>query len=160
MSCSQSYGFSSSHVWVWELDHKEGWTGIIWKLIKKHDWYPGYNDSKVGHAFHCWVEPICVSSWVSHRMRLVPRGSIQVTCSYFHHTVLIKGIKSSSRFRKRAHKLSLFMGYRKVLLQKSMWVADTVWISIESTFVHIHCYVVIFLTVYHLIWNSSSRKLT
>ena len=23
---SQSYGFSSSHVWMWELDHKEGWT--------------------------------------------------------------------------------------------------------------------------------------
>ena len=21
---SQSYGFSSSHVWMWELDHKEG----------------------------------------------------------------------------------------------------------------------------------------
>ena len=21
----QSYGFSSSHVWMWELDHKEGW---------------------------------------------------------------------------------------------------------------------------------------
>ena len=23
---SQSYGFSSSHVWMWELDHKEDWT--------------------------------------------------------------------------------------------------------------------------------------
>ena len=23
--CSQIYGFSSSHVWLWELDHKEGW---------------------------------------------------------------------------------------------------------------------------------------
>ena len=23
---SQSYGFSSSHVWVWELDRKEGWS--------------------------------------------------------------------------------------------------------------------------------------
>ena len=22
---SKSYGFSSSHVWMWELDHKEGW---------------------------------------------------------------------------------------------------------------------------------------
>ena len=22
---SQSYGFSSSHVWMWKLDHKEGW---------------------------------------------------------------------------------------------------------------------------------------
>ena len=24
-SCSQSYGFSSSHVQMWKLDHKEGW---------------------------------------------------------------------------------------------------------------------------------------
>ena len=24
-STSQSYGFSSSHVWMWELDHKESW---------------------------------------------------------------------------------------------------------------------------------------
>ena len=27
---SQSYGFSSSHVWVWELDHKEGWAPKNW----------------------------------------------------------------------------------------------------------------------------------
>ena len=25
MSISQSYGFSSSHVWMWELDYKESW---------------------------------------------------------------------------------------------------------------------------------------
>ena len=24
---SQSYGFSSSHLWMWELDYKEGWGG-------------------------------------------------------------------------------------------------------------------------------------
>ena len=27
---SQSYGFSSSHVWIWELDHKEGWAPKYW----------------------------------------------------------------------------------------------------------------------------------
>ena len=27
---SQSYGFSSSHVWIWELDHKEGWRMKNW----------------------------------------------------------------------------------------------------------------------------------
>ena len=27
---SQSYGFSSSHVWMWELDHKEGWMPENW----------------------------------------------------------------------------------------------------------------------------------
>ena len=28
--CSQSYGFSSSHVRMWELDHKEGWALKNW----------------------------------------------------------------------------------------------------------------------------------
>ena len=27
---SQSYCFSSSHVWMWELDHKEGWAPKNW----------------------------------------------------------------------------------------------------------------------------------
>ena len=27
---SQSYGFSSSHVWIWELDHKENWAPKNW----------------------------------------------------------------------------------------------------------------------------------
>ena len=27
---SQSYGFSSSYVWIWELDHKEGWVLKNW----------------------------------------------------------------------------------------------------------------------------------
>ena len=28
----QSYGFSSSHVWVWELDHKESWALENWSF--------------------------------------------------------------------------------------------------------------------------------
>ena len=27
---SRSYGFSSSHVWMWELDHEEGWAPKNW----------------------------------------------------------------------------------------------------------------------------------
>ena len=29
---SQSYGFSSSHIWMWELDHKEDWVQKNWCL--------------------------------------------------------------------------------------------------------------------------------
>ena len=29
---SQSYGFSSSHLWVWELGHKEGWALKNWSF--------------------------------------------------------------------------------------------------------------------------------
>ena len=35
---SQSYGFSSGHVWVWELAHKEGWAlknGCFWTVLLK-----------------------------------------------------------------------------------------------------------------------------
>ena len=35
---SQSYGFSSSHVWMWELDHKESWTlknWFFWTVVLK-----------------------------------------------------------------------------------------------------------------------------
>ena len=35
---SQNYGFSSSHVWMWELDHKEGWTPknrCFWIVLEK-----------------------------------------------------------------------------------------------------------------------------
>ena len=28
--CSESYGFSSSHVWMWELDYKESWVPKNW----------------------------------------------------------------------------------------------------------------------------------
>jgi len=31
-SISQSYGFSSGHVWMWELDQKEGWVPKNWQF--------------------------------------------------------------------------------------------------------------------------------
>ena len=30
---SQSYGFSSRHVWMWELDYKESWAPKNWSLL-------------------------------------------------------------------------------------------------------------------------------
>ena len=39
---SQSYGFSSSHVWMWELNHKEGWAPKNWSCLNcgvgEHSW--------------------------------------------------------------------------------------------------------------------------
>jgi len=42
---SETYGFSSSHVWIWELDHKEGWAPRIdsfelwyWRRLLRVPW--------------------------------------------------------------------------------------------------------------------------
>ena len=32
---SQSYGFSSSHVQMWDLEHKEDWALKYWSLLEK-----------------------------------------------------------------------------------------------------------------------------
>ena len=32
-SSSQGYGFSSGHVWMWELDHTEGWVLKNWRIL-------------------------------------------------------------------------------------------------------------------------------
>ena len=31
--CSRSYGFSSSHVWMWKVNHKEGWALKNWRFL-------------------------------------------------------------------------------------------------------------------------------
>ena len=43
--CSQSYGFSSGHVWMWELDYKESWAPKIdafelcsWRRLLRVPW--------------------------------------------------------------------------------------------------------------------------
>ena len=42
---SQSYGFSSSHVWMWELDYKESWAWknwcfwtVVWRRLLRVPW--------------------------------------------------------------------------------------------------------------------------
>ena len=43
----QSYGFSSSHVWVWELDHKESWALERIDLFKLWCWRRPLRDPKL-----------------------------------------------------------------------------------------------------------------
>ena len=50
-SSSQSYGFSSSHVWMWELDHKVDWVPKHWHfqagvLEKTHESPLDFKDNK------------------------------------------------------------------------------------------------------------------
>ena len=39
--CSQSYGFSSGHIWMWEVDHKEDWVlkdWHFWTVVLEKTW--------------------------------------------------------------------------------------------------------------------------
>ena len=49
---SWSYGFSSSHVWMWELDHKESWAlknWCVWTVMLK---------KTLESPFDCNIKPV------------------------------------------------------------------------------------------------------
>ena len=58
----ESYGFSSSHVWMWELDHKEGsvskngcfWTVVLGKIL----------ESSMGSKEMKWINPKGNQPWI------------------------------------------------------------------------------------------------
>ena len=60
---SQSYGFSISHIWMWELDHKEGWAPKNWcfKL-----W---------------WWRTLLRAPWVARRLNQLILKEISPECS-------------------------------------------------------------------------------
>ena len=59
---SQSYGFSSSHVWMWELDHKEGWVpkNCCFQIVILKKTLEGPLDSKEINP----VNPIGNQAWI------------------------------------------------------------------------------------------------
>ena len=75
---SQSYGFSSSHVWMWELNYKESWalknwwfwTGVLVKTLESP------LDSKEVQAVH----PKRDQSWV-----FIGRMMLKLKLQYFGH---------------------------------------------------------------------------
>ena len=49
---SQSSGFSSSHVWMWELDHKEGWA------LKNWCFWTVVLEKILESPLHCKIKPV------------------------------------------------------------------------------------------------------
>ena len=58
----QSYGFSSSHVWIWELDHKEDW------VLKNWCFWTVVSEKTLGSPLDCkGIQPVLPKgdqSWI------------------------------------------------------------------------------------------------
>ena len=77
---SQNYGFSSSHVWMWESDHKEGWVLknwcfwiVVWEKILE-----GYLESKKIKP----INPKGNQPWI-----FIGRLRMKLKLQYFGHLV-------------------------------------------------------------------------
>ena len=76
---SQSYGFSSSHVWLWELNHKEGWVPKIWcfrTVVLEDSW------ESLGLQGIKLVNPKGNQSWI-----FIGKTDAELKLQHFNHLI-------------------------------------------------------------------------
>ena len=77
---NQSYGFSSSYVWMWELEYKENWVlknWCFWTVVLKKT-HENPLDSKEIQPFH----PKGNQSWI-----FIGRTDVEAETPYFGHPI-------------------------------------------------------------------------
>ena len=76
---SQGYGFSSSHVWMWELDHKEGWVPknwCFWTVVLEKTFESPLNSKKIQYFGHLMQRTDSLKRpWCWERLKAGGEGS-------------------------------------------------------------------------------------
>ena len=102
---SQGYGFSSSHVWMWELDYKEGWVQKNWCfwIVVLENTLESPLDCKEIQPVHP-ISPGCSLEGLMLKLKLQYLGHLMRRADSFEKTVMlgkIEGRKRRGRHRMR-----------------------------------------------------------
>ena len=97
---SQSYGFSSSHVWMWELDHKEiwapnnwcFWTVVLGKTLE-HPW----TARRSSQSFVKKISPDYSMEGLMLKLTLQYFGHLMWRAGSFEKTLMLGKIESRRR---------------------------------------------------------------
>jgi len=98
---SQIYGFSSSHVWMWELDYKESWApknGCFWTVVLEKT-LENPLDCKEIQPVHpkgdqSWM---CSSEWLMLTLKLQYFGHLMWRADSFEKTLMLGKIEGRRR---------------------------------------------------------------
>ena len=106
---SQSYGFSISHGWMWELDHKEGWAlknWCFWTVVLKKILESPLDSKEIKP-----VHPKGNQSWM-----FIGRTDAEAKCQYFGH------LMQRADSLEKTLMLGKIEGRRKRGWQKMRWL--------------------------------------
>ena len=97
---SQSYGFSSSHVWKWELDHKESWAPnadtfemCCWRRLLRIPWSARRSNQSILKE----ISPGCSLEGMMLKLKLQYFGHLMLRGDSLEKTLMLGGIGGRRR---------------------------------------------------------------
>ena len=101
---SQSYGFSSSHVWMWELDHKKSWAlknWCFWNVVlektleckEKNPWTARRSNQSILKE----ISPGCSLEGLMLKLKLQYFGHLVQRADSFEKTLILGRIEGRRR---------------------------------------------------------------
>ena len=132
---SQSYGFSSSHVWMWELDCKEIWApenGCLWTVVLKKTLESPLDCKEIQP-----VHPKGDQSWVFNgglmlKLKLQYFGHLMRSVDSLEKTMMIRGIEVRRRRGRQRMRclegitdsMDMSLGeFRDLVIDREVWHA-------------------------------------
>ena len=101
-SSSQDYGFSSGHVWMWELDYKESWAQKNWcfwsVVLKKILWVP-WTARKSNQSILKDISPGSLLEGLMLKLKLQHFGHPMGRADSFEKTLMLGKIEGRRRSR-------------------------------------------------------------
>ena len=92
---SQSYGFSSSHIWLWELDYKEGWAQknwCFWTVVLKKTLESPLPSRRSNQSI-LKISPGCSLEGLMLKLKLQYFGHLMQRADSFEKTLMLEGIE-------------------------------------------------------------------
>ena len=97
---SQSYGFSSSHVWIWVLDYKESWAPKNWcfSTVVLEKTLESSLDCKEIQPVHLKeISPECSLEGLMQKLQLQYFGHLMRRADSFEKTLMLEKIEGRKR---------------------------------------------------------------
>ena len=99
---NQSYGFSSSHVWMWQVDHKEDWAlknwcFWLWTRLLRIPWTARKSNQSILKE----INPENSLEGLMLKLKVQYFGQLMRRAGSLEKTLLLKKIESRKRGRQR-----------------------------------------------------------